>query len=94
MLRRVVLQTLLLGMLFVSAPLFAAEATVVLNVEGMTCNVCPITVKKALETVDGVSSAEVSLEAAEATVVYDDSKTNPQALADAVTEAGYPAMVK
>lgn len=94
MIRRLFLQTVLLTTLLGTTVTYAAEATTVLNVEGMTCKFCSITVKKALEQVDGVKYAEVDLESNQATVVYDDSKTDPQALAKAVTEAGYPASVK
>ena len=42
-------------------PALAEQKTVTLDVTGMTCAACPITVKKALTKVDGVSSVEVSL---------------------------------
>ncbi len=98
MIRRLFVRSLLFaaltgGVLMMSVAQ-AAEATVVLKVEGMNCKFCPITIRKALEKVDGVVSAEVSLEAGEATVVYDDSKTTPTDLANVVTESGYPASVE
>ena len=37
------------------APVWAATQTVTLAVPGMTCAACPITVKKALSKVEGVS---------------------------------------
>lgn len=64
-------------------------AEVTLNVGGMTCQSCQNHVTKALRAVEGVSNVEVSLERGTATVAYDDEKTNPGALAQAVTEAGY-----
>lgn len=94
MLRRLFIKTLFISALLGSGLAMAGEATTVLNVEGMTCKFCTITVKKSLEKVDGVVRAEVDLEAKQATVVYDDSKTNPEALATVVTEAGYSATVK
>ena len=42
-----------------------------INVTGMTCMHCVGAVKKALESVDGVESAEVSLEQANAVVTGD-----------------------
>ena len=39
----------------VAAPVWAATQTVTLSVPGMTCAACPITVKKALSKVEGVS---------------------------------------
>ncbi len=60
----------------------------VIGVEGMMCAHCQMHVKKALEAVDGVASADVSLENKNATVTM--TKDVPdQALKDAVTEAGY-----
>ncbi|WP_096031677.1 mercury resistance system periplasmic binding protein MerP, partial [Pseudomonas aeruginosa] len=65
-----------------------------LAVPGMTCAACPITVKKALTKVEGVTKAEVSYENREAIVTFDDAKTNVQALTKATEDAGYPSSVK
>ena len=54
---------------------WAASKTVTLSVPGMTCAACPITIKKALTEVDGVTDAEVSFEKKEAVVTFDDAKT-------------------
>lgn len=42
--------------------LFSKKETVTLNVEGMHCPKCVARVKDALEGVDGVTNAQVSLE--------------------------------
>jgi len=73
---------------------FAAVRTVTLSVPGMYCAVCPITVKKALVKVPGVSKAVVSFEKKEAVVTFDDAKTSVKALEDATFEAGYESTVK
>jgi len=72
-------------------PVWAASKTVKLSVPTMYCAVCPITVKKALTEVTGVSQVDVSLDKHEATVTFDDSKTNVDALTDATYFAGYPS---
>lgn len=72
----------------------AAMQTATLSVPGMYCAVCPITVKKALEKVPGVTKATASLEKKEAVVTYDDAKTSVNKLLDATFEAGYPSEVK
>ncbi|MDD3577043.1 mercury resistance system periplasmic binding protein MerP [Halothiobacillus sp.] len=72
----------------------AAVRTVTLSVPGMYCAVCPITVKKALEKVPGVSQVNVSFEKKDAVVTFDDAKTNIKALEDATFEAGYPSTVQ
>lgn len=77
-----------------SSPLWAASKTVTLSVPAMTCAACPITVKKALTRVDGVSAAEVSYEKKQAVVTFDDAKTDVNALRKATADAGYPSSVK
>lgn len=72
----------------------AANKTVTLQVSGMVCPVCPITVKKALQKVDGVQNADVSLEKKEALVTFDDTKTNEQELIKATGNAGFPSSIK
>jgi len=57
-------------------------------IEGMTCDHCVKAVTKALEDVEGVESAEVSLAAGNA-VVSGDAK--PEDLIAAVQEEGYRA---
>lgn len=76
----------------------AAELkTITLDVDGMTCSVCPITVKKALQKVDGVTEAKAFYEGSGigwATVTYDAEKTNVKALTGATRDAGYPSRPK
>ena len=79
--------TLLLASTFATA----AEKTITLDVSDMTCAACPITVKKALNKVPGVSKVNVSLEQKQAVVTYDDSKAQLNNLLNATFEAGYPS---
>lgn len=72
-------------------PALAAPRTATLSVAGMTCAACPITVKRALSRVPGVTGAEVDLGQRRAIVTYDDARTSPADLAKAVSDAGYPA---
>lgn len=72
----------------------AAPQTVTLAVSNMYCEVCPITVKKSLEKVPGVSKVDVSFKNKEAVVHYDDAKAKLGNLLDATLEAGYPSEVK
>ena len=77
--------------LILGAPAWASPKTVTLNVSRMTCAACPITVKKALEKVGGVSKVEVRFENKQVLVTFDDAKTNTDALVKATTDAGYPS---
>jgi periplasmic mercuric ion binding protein len=76
------------------APALAAAKTVTLDVPGMSCAACPITVKTALTKVEGVGKAEVSFDKKEAVVTYDDAKTTVEALMEATKKAGYPSTEK
>lgn len=77
-----------------AAPVWAATQTVTLSVPGMTCAACPITVKRALSKVEGVSQVDVTFETREAVVIFDDAKTNLQKLIKATEDTGYPSSVK
>jgi len=83
-----------LALVAVAAPVLAATQTVTLSVPGMTCAACPITVKKAISKVEGVSKTEVRFDKREAIVTFDDAKTNIQKLRKASEDAGYPSSVK
>jgi mercuric ion binding protein len=84
----------LISFLLLSASALAAEPhTVTLGVEHMTCAACPITVRTALSHVAGVSASTVDMKTHTATVTFDPARTNPEALATAVSDAGFPAKV-
>ena len=68
--------------------------SVTLAVENMSCAMCPITVRKSLERVDGVLKATADYATRTATVTFDPRKTTHKALTQATTHAGYPSTVK
>lgn len=80
--------------LFGSSFAFAAEKTVTLAVQNMSCAACPYTVKSSLEAVSGVAKVSVSATDKTAVVTFDDSKADVQALVKATTDAGYPSAPK
>ena len=82
------------ALLLLAGSAWAAPKTVTLAVPGMTCATCPITVKKALTKVTGVTKVDVDLDKLQAVVTFDDAKTTVTALAKATTDAGYPSTVK
>ena len=74
--------------------LFAGTSeTVTLDIKNMTCAICPITVKKALEKVAGVTMAKVDFEKETVAVTFDPKKASPTALTKATSDAGYPSSV-
>jgi mercuric ion binding protein len=83
-----------LVMLMPLAALAATPQTAVLEVQNMTCELCPLTVKKSLEKVAGVGQARIDFAKKTATVTFDADKTNATALVKATTDAGYPSTVR
>jgi len=75
-------------------PAWSASQTVTLSVPGMTCAACPITVKKILTRIEGVTNADVSFEKRVAVVTFDDARTNVQKLTQATADAGYPSSLR
>ena len=74
--------------------LAADPQTVVLNVQNMTCELCPITVKKALDQVPGVAATKIDLTKMTATVKFDPDRANVAAPMKATTNAGYPSTTR
>jgi len=72
----------------------AAERSVTLDVPGTYCEMCPVTVSKALKKVNGVERVKASYETKQAVVTFDDAKTSVEALQKATANAGYPSTPK
>ena len=60
---------------------------ITLKIEGMTCQHCVMAVKKAVETVIGVSTSDV--EVGSAKVTYDENSAGKESIVNAITKAGY-----
>lgn len=84
----------LLPLLLSASVAAAAERTVTLTVENMTCALCPVTVRTAIERVTGVKDVQVDFETRTAVVVFDDADATVQEIAEASRQAGYPATLK
>ncbi len=88
------ISTLALGLgLLLSGAALAAERTVTLAVENLTCPTCPYIVKKTLSRVPGVTDVAVSLKDKTAEVTFDDSRASVDALTQATGNAGYPSQL-
>jgi mercuric ion binding protein len=86
---------LFVALLATSLGVLAAEPqTVVLDVQNMTCELCPITVKKALDKVPGVAASKIDFAKKTATVKFDPDRANVAALVEATTNAGYPSKLR
>jgi mercuric ion binding protein len=88
MMRKLV-ASLLLGLPI--AAFAATPQTVVLDVQNMTCSLCSVTVRKALEKVPGMMDAKVDYDHKTATVTYDPEKASVAAIVKATTNAGFPS---
>jgi copper chaperone len=64
-------------------------AEITLKIEGMSCQHCVMSVKKALDGIDGVKSSDVSIGTAR--VVYDELRSDRDKIAKAIQDAGYKA---
>ncbi len=65
-----------------------------LEVEGMTCATCNITVQKALTNLEGVKEATVTFEPPMAVVTYDPDWVSVEELTEATANVGYPSKLK
>ncbi len=68
--------------------------TAVLDVQNMTCDLCPLTVKKSLQKVPGVTEAKIDFTKKTATVAFDADRTTAAVLVKATTDAGYPSTIR
>jgi copper chaperone len=59
------------------------------NVIGMTCNHCANSVKRVLNSLNGVSSVEVDLDAKKVTVSCDETIVTNEDITSRITRLGY-----
>ena len=87
---------LLAAFLAATGSALAAERTVTLDVENVSCVTCAPIVKRTLSRVPGVIRVVVTERAgaAVASVTFDDQRVTPDALAVATTNAGFPSHVR
>ena len=79
--------TMVLSVLLLTAGYALAAQQVVMDIKGMTCELCPIAIKKSLEKVAGVKSVKVSFEEKKARLSVDDAVID-KTLEEAVWKAG------
>ena len=62
--------------------------TKTINIEGMQCNHCKMSVEKALNSIEGVKNVNVSLENKNATIEYENEIDNEE-IKKVIEEAGF-----
>lgn len=91
----VLIMMLVMSVLMIPLSANAAENnTVTLDVPGMTCEICPITIKKALTKVPGVIAVKSDFDKKTTTVTFNPEKTDIKTITKATANAGYPSSVK
>jgi copper chaperone len=63
----------------------------IIKIGGMSCQGCVKNIGGVLAALPGVGTADVSLEAAQATVTFDPQLVSRAALVDAIEDAGFDA---
>lgn len=69
----------------------AAAQKIKMPVDGMVCNACQSTIKKAIKSLNGVTNVEVSLENKNAIISYYPNQVKPEQIQKAVNDKGYTA---
>lgn len=82
-----VIVTMAFSVLLLMAGYALAAQQVVMDIQGMTCDFCPLAIKKSLGKVKGVNNVKVSFEEKKAQLAVDDAVTD-KALEEAVRKAG------
>ena len=89
--RSILSVAILFGTLMTASATWAGEKTVKLALEGLYCPSCLYIARESIAAVKGVTHVKVSGLDGSATVTFDDDKTTIAAIAEASTDAGYPA---
>ncbi|HFJ9501455.1 TPA: copper chaperone CopZ [Bacillus paranthracis] len=63
--------------------------TITLNVQGMTCNHCKMSVTNALAELEGVQNVEVHLQEGTVNVEYDNTKVDVDKMKEVIEDQGY-----
>jgi len=82
------------GLLLAGSAIAGTSKALTLDVQNMTCAACPITVKKALQQVPGVTDVRIDYERKTATVQLDADKASVTMLTKATTDAGFPSTAR
>ncbi|ADV45577.1 heavy-metal-associated domain-containing protein [Nitratifractor salsuginis] len=74
------------------AGILQADKIAVIEVEGMTCPLCTVAIKRSLKKTEGVYKAKVKLNTRKATVRFRDD-LNTSRLLQAIEKAGYKGKI-
>jgi mercuric transport protein len=77
--------------LFNISEVYAGNKKTTIDIPTIQCGMCKKTITNVLKEIDGVTSVKVNLDTKKVTVKFNDTKTNVEALENAITAAGYNA---
>ena len=83
---------LIISLMLILVAYASADQSVVMEVKGMTCPLCPLAAQKSLSSIEGVKDVEVSFEKEKAWLTVEESITD-ETLSDAVKKAGFKGTV-
>ncbi|HOA33522.1 MAG: copper chaperone CopZ [Clostridiales bacterium] len=66
--------------------------SVIMKVEGMSCEHCSAAITRAVKALDGVSKVEVDLKSKTVEVEFDPAKLNADAIKAAIEDQGYDVL--
>lgn len=66
-----------------------SNETVDLNVKGMTCEHCVMSIKKGLGELKGVKNVEINLQEGRVSVEYNSKDTNVETIKETIDDIGY-----
>ena len=61
----------------------------IINVDGITCEHCVVTIKEAVKILDGVFSVDVDIEKKQVVVEFDEKIAKAEDLIDKIEEVGF-----
>ncbi|WP_199508939.1 MULTISPECIES: heavy-metal-associated domain-containing protein [unclassified Psychrobacter] len=70
-----------------------SDQTRIIHIDGMTCGGCVASVHTATADIDGLHTLTVELSDNQATATFDDAQTSAEAIAEAISDAGFDARV-
>ncbi len=84
------MRKILIIILLIPCLAFAKQETVIIDINGMTCQFCVLGLRKTISKVPGVKNVQVSLKLRKARVVMDPSQNaDIPAIKKAIRQAGY-----
>jgi copper chaperone CopZ len=73
----------------ITSPAYADKAC--FAIEGMTCATCGVTVKSAINKLQGIQTVKVSVERKNAMVEFEKGKANSETIKKSIDDVGYKA---